>query len=248
MFAPKIKLRLRWPKKCPVGQLLLGSVLLAAGGLAASYAWDLRSSAATREMLARSQAEQIENQREAHIKMLAFELLQNSLMLRQSAFTETDEEKLQKFLIYPSLSDDALTALITSGLFVGPDDLKLLTAASTLKITMQRFENIVATVQVQMHRNIKGTGRAILRASLTDAPATKELLAAIAKLAEALDETGLFDDQPVKLKPMIESKWQFDREGDDVVWHFGGVEIGRAPGADNEGQGEATAPQPGVGN
>lgn len=191
-FSSNIQLRY-WPKKYGLWQLALGSVVAALGALSTTYAWDLRT---------------LDNQREAMIQNLAIETMWNMQLLNRNAYTESNVEELTKFVVFPTLEDDALTEFLVSGLFLDPKYSKLHEEVLVVREIKNRFNNVFDALQLIMMRSGVTREEIVeIRQKATNSPQLKELRVSLGDLADTLQDTGIFR-HGVTIKMMGEAKFR----------------------------------------
>lgn len=105
----------------------LGTILIAAGGLSATYGWNVRSSEDTRKMLMEERKQDLKSRRDNLSRVVAAEAIRNIQILDNRPYTETEGDKLSRFVPYPRLQTSAVTGAIASGIFSAGDDIELFT-------------------------------------------------------------------------------------------------------------------------
>ena len=73
----------------PIFWIIFGTVLIAVGGVLATYGWNAKTE---------------EAQKSAMVRSVAAELLVNIAVVKDPMFTETDEKKLSLFVMFPRVS------------------------------------------------------------------------------------------------------------------------------------------------
>jgi len=102
--------------------IALGTVLIAIGGLVATYGWNMRSTQETRTMLKeRTRADRNRNRAEV-LKSLGAEFSMNIERLKTPPINEIDEVQLGHFVVIPRLQTTATAAAIARGTFTDLED------------------------------------------------------------------------------------------------------------------------------
>jgi len=107
--------------------IFLGTVLIAIGGVTATYGWNKNSSSETRKIIASNQMEEMESRKSSMLKAFHAELLNNFHIITSKRINPDNDEELSKFAFYGRLESSVLSSLISSGLFVEKSDRLLLT-------------------------------------------------------------------------------------------------------------------------
>ncbi len=129
----------------PTFLILLGTVLIAVGGVVATYGWNLRSSLRTSRMLEESRARELETKRGAMVRTAMAELLMNVKVISNPIFHEEDESKLSEFVVLPRFHTEALAAMMASGLFLEERDRALFTRVADLLSKLHDCNRRMAT-------------------------------------------------------------------------------------------------------
>ncbi len=119
----------------PTIQILLGTLLLAGGGLLATYGWNAKFEA---------------DRKSAMVRSVGAELLVNSAVVRDPMFTETDDKKLSLFVMFPRVSIAVLEGAISSGLFLKEDDRPFFTRAANLRELLTQFNVHLTFTETEM--------------------------------------------------------------------------------------------------
>ncbi len=155
--------------------VLLGALLIGAGGILGTLGW-----------------RELENakRRQALLKTLAAEFMVNAAVVNDRKFHETDEAALRLFVVFPRFQTVGLAAANASGQFVGSDDRKLFTAIVSLHEQL-----IDANRRFDMAEDamLNGTpdDRARWRATLRDGRILKAIRADLASFSTLLREAGI---------------------------------------------------------
>jgi hypothetical protein len=175
--------------------IAFGTLLIALGGIVATFGWSMRSTIETRSVLEAERAATIQSQRRAMFRTLAAELSLNAEVLTNEVFHETDEAKLAKFVMLPRLQHSALESAIASGLFATQADTSLYSIIVRLLQQTQDFNNRLAEFQTLMTR---GDVRQ-LRTKFRESELLQQQFSLLLTLADALARQGLnLDEQYLK--------------------------------------------------
>jgi hypothetical protein len=120
-----------------IAQLLVGTLLVAGGGLLATHGWD-------------SWAD-LQRRRDV-IRAVAAETMLNLSIVTDPKFTEKDPNVLRQFVIYPRFQTAALDGAIASALFAGENDRKLLTHLMAVREQTIDFNQRLGFSESQMAR------------------------------------------------------------------------------------------------
>ena len=149
--------------------IVIGTILIAAGGLLATYGWNARSQEAQKSGLVRG---------------VAAELLMNLSVISDPKFTETDEEKLSQFVIFPRLQITALEAAVSSGLFLNEQDRLYLTRVVNLRELLNDFNLRLNFTELQMGNNRENI--TLHRTKLRDGKVRTQVMLKLQKLGQLL--------------------------------------------------------------
>ena len=152
--------------------IVLGTLLIAFGGLMATHGWNARS-----EMYKKN----------SMLKAVAAEYLIYETIILDPKIAETDEEKLSKFTVFPRFHTTALESAISSGLFLGEDDKELFTRAVNLHEILHEFNKRLALTEDTM-KNDK-TSIVEYRKKLRDGATRKSVINKLAKYGDLLENT-----------------------------------------------------------
>ena len=122
----------------PTLLILFGTVLIAVGGILATYGWNARTE---------------EVQKSAMVRSVAAELLMNISVINDPKFTETDENKLSQFVIFPRMQITALESAISSGFFLSERDRLFMTRVVGLHERLNGYNLRLSFTEFQMANN-----------------------------------------------------------------------------------------------
>ena len=149
--------------------IVLGILLVAMGGVVATYGWNARTEV---------------TQRNGMIRAIAAETLVNASVFRDPKFSETNEDKLKKFTLFPRMRTAALEGAIASGLFLGENDREFLTRAVNLAGLLDAFNRGLSFTEDTMSN--RASEIPSFRKKLRDGKARKHLGARLQKFGELL--------------------------------------------------------------
>jgi len=115
--------------------ILLGTLLIAIGGILATYGWNASTEAA---------------QGSAMIKAVAAEWLMNANVMNDKSISEPDDAQLSKFVMFPRTRTAALEGAIASGLFLDERDREFFTRASRLHELLTGFNQRLSFTEERM--------------------------------------------------------------------------------------------------
>ena len=150
--------------------IALGALLIAVGGVMATHGWNARTEVAQREGLVRA---------------VAAELLVNLEIVSDSKFTEKDQDKLEKFVVFPRMQTVALESAIASGLFLLESDRLLLTRLTGLRQILMDFNQRLSITETQMG-NLTAEKIYVYRVKLRDGRTRKSIENKLALLGKLL--------------------------------------------------------------
>ena len=150
-------------------QIIIGTVLIAVGGILATYGWTARTEA---------------SQKSAMIKAVAAELLINLALIDDPKIAETDEKKLSKSVFFPRMQTSTLKGALASGLFLTKRDRLFFTRASDLNELLDGFNDRLIVTQNQMMENPKNIK--IWRTQLRDGKTRKQVILKLTKFGALL--------------------------------------------------------------
>lgn len=149
--------------------IVLGTLLIAGGGLLATYGWNSRSDM---------------DKRNAIIKAVANEYLIYEAVILDKKIAETNEEELSKFVVYPRFHTTALESIVSSGLFM-EDDKELYTRAVNLHELLHELNTHFEFIENEMRaceRSIKE-----IRTIVRDGKTRKSVMLKIEKFGDLLE-------------------------------------------------------------
>ena len=147
--------------------IVLGTALIAVGGLIATYGWSIRSTADTRAMLEeRSEVDRAQRRADL-LKTLAAEFTVNARILDSPPIAEPDAAQLARFTVFPRLQTTATASAIASGIFTRPEGRPLFTALVAIQELMADFNNRLQTTETHMLRGEIASWRTKLRDGAT---------------------------------------------------------------------------------
>lgn len=150
--------------------IAIGTLLIAIGGLMATYGWNLKTSKEIKGSLEESRIHEVELQREWIIKTVFLETITNLIIIHDSKFTETDEKKLSKFVVYPRLRTAALTSVLESALFLEKRHRRFFDVVSWMIGQLNHFNHRIGLIEDIMRRAPTPERILSLRKSLRDSP------------------------------------------------------------------------------
>jgi hypothetical protein len=149
--------------------ILVGTLLIAVGGIVATYGWNAKTEAA---------------QKAGMIRAVAAELTMNLSIINDQAIVEPDDKKLSAFVMFPRMLTTALEGAISSGLFLQEKDRLFLTRAANLHELLLGFNQRLRFTEEQMATNQEmGTQ---LRTKLRDGVVRQQVSTKLKKFAELL--------------------------------------------------------------
>ena len=119
----------------PTLWIIIGTVLFAGGGLLVTYGWNAKTE---------------EGKKSAMVKSVAAEWLGNLNTIHNPMFTETDEEKLSQFVVFPRMNMTAIEGAISSGLFLKEEDRLLLTRVVNIHELLTQFNLRLNLTETEM--------------------------------------------------------------------------------------------------
>ncbi|MDI6808023.1 MAG: hypothetical protein QME66_03455 [Candidatus Eisenbacteria bacterium] len=132
--------------------IVLGTVVIAIGGIVATLGWNLRSTQNTRKMLAEARIAEIKTRRQALLSAVVAEVGHNEKTSADPRFTELDDAKLIHFTVYQRFRADALSGVLASGLFLLEDDREFFEAATDLYERIKDFDRRLDTTEDEIRR------------------------------------------------------------------------------------------------
>ena len=160
---------LRFKMTVPNLLIVLGTLLIAIGGIIATKGWHARI---------------VATQRNDIIRAVAAETLMNISVFTDPAFTKRSEEELSKFIWFPRMQTVALGGAIASGLFVGEKDRVFWTRAANLHELLADFNQRLSFTGDRMSQ--KPSEIALFRKKLRDGQVRKNLGVKLQKFGEML--------------------------------------------------------------
>jgi hypothetical protein len=143
--------------------IAIGTLLIALGGLVATYGWDMRSSMDTRRMLNERAETDRAQRRAALIRALGAECLVNTHLLETPPIDEQDPELVTKYVPYPRMHTTALTSAIASGAFASAWDREIFTSIVQIQEHLNEFNDRLNMTETQMTQGHVEMWRTTLR-------------------------------------------------------------------------------------
>ncbi len=187
--------------------IALGTLLIATGGVIATYGWDLKSSADTRAMLADRARLDFNTRRVAVLRTLAGELIVNSRILDNPPIAETDPAKLSTFAPLPRLQMTGLSSAVASGIFAGPEEQEMFAAVLGL---LDHLSDLNARIQFTETQMLRGD-IAVVRVKLRDGAIRRQTRALLADFARLLATNGVDPNERFFKAPPVPSQPQLPR-------------------------------------
>jgi len=122
----------------PNSMIILGTLLIAIGGIIATSGWNKRT---------------VVHQRNGIIRSVAAELLMNVNIWKNSKFVETDNEKLKEYVVFPRMQTAVLAGALASGLFTEEKDRLFLTRAADLNERLLSFNERLSITENIMNES-----------------------------------------------------------------------------------------------
>ncbi len=167
--------------------IILGTLFIAVGGLMATHGWNMRSDFIKKNSM---------------IKAVAAEYLVYEAVIHDKKFTETDEKKLSKFVIYPRFQTTVLESVIASGLFSGKEDKELFTRAVNLHELIQEINKRLEITESNMMANAQSIKS--WREKVRDGALRKSVLAKLVRFADLLANKYRVDFKDICFIPLEE--------------------------------------------
>ncbi len=155
-----------WPNTL----IVVGTLLIAGGGIIATHGWNERTNALQRKGL---------------IQAVAAELMVNIQVVSDPKFTETDAARLQEYVVFPRTQTIALEAAIASGQFLAPQDRLLFTRLVNLAELLAEFNNRLSITEAQT-ASLPSPDRVAFRAKLRDGKIRATIDEGLKKLGQLL--------------------------------------------------------------
>lgn len=169
------------------GAVVLGTLIATGGGLSTTYAWNLSSTAETRAMLAQAEADRLSRQREAIADQALVELGTNVLVIDSAQFGETSLVRIREHGVIPSLASESITTIVTSGLFVGPEELDVYHKALELREQLRQAEAVTGQLRAAVILSYQPSQPSSeLVASIREAPVFQQVRQGSEELGRAL--------------------------------------------------------------
>jgi len=146
--------------------VITGTVLIAIGGLLATYGWNAHAEA---------------TRRSAMIQSVAAEWMVNNSVISDEKFLATDKNELARFVMFPRTRTIALEVAITSGLFLEQQDRELFTQACRLHEQLLAFNQRLDFTEERMSAHPGEIAK--LREKLRDGVVRKQV-------AESMNQFG----------------------------------------------------------
>lgn len=122
-------------KRLKLIRVLCLAIFIAVGTLLTTQGWNERT---------------VGHQKKGIIRSVAAELMININIWKDSTFTETDDEKLKKYVVFPRMQTTVLASALSSGLFNEEKDLVFLTRAANLNENLLQFNNRLSITEDMM--------------------------------------------------------------------------------------------------
>ena len=149
--------------------VILGVIFVGLGGYIGTLGWNLL---------------QHETQRQAILRTLSAEWMVNAEISRDKKFTETDEQGLSKFVIFPRFQTTGLSATIASGLFVEEQDKLFLTLVFNLQEILADINRRLDFTEADMNEHPEKV--AIFRKGIRDGQTLRNAKSRLKQLGELL--------------------------------------------------------------
>lgn len=149
--------------------IIVGTLLIAVGGVVATYGWNARTELA---------------QKAGIVRAVAAELLMNIVVTNDRKIIETDEKKLSAFVMFPRVQTAALEGAIASGLFLEEKDRLFLTRAANLHELLLGFNQRLSFTEEKMSSDPKNAK--MFRTQLRDGAVRQQLSLKLKKFGELL--------------------------------------------------------------
>jgi len=163
-----------------IAMIVGGTLLIAIGGLLATFGWNSHADDARRHGL---------------VEQIAAELTVNLNVASDPKFVENDPEELKEYVVYPRFQIVALDAAIASGLFLENADRELLTRISGVSELLRDFNNRLNITEAQT-AGASQADRVVWRTTLRDGETRKGIDQRLKSLgALLLQEYGIKEDR-----------------------------------------------------
>ena len=178
----------------PIVYIIVGTILLAVGGVAVTYGWDLKSSAENARLLQQRWDDARNLQRAAMLRTLNATIADNFVILAAEQFTNVEESGLKNTRFYPRSLLAAFKAALPVGLFVPPEDTKLFAAMNTAVRTIEGWNNFLqlANNQLASPISLKGQLENVNRGVKTG-QSKQHVLQAMTEVNEAMSQYSYED-------------------------------------------------------
>ena len=151
--------------------IILGTCLIAIGGLVATHGWNARS-----DMIKKN----------GMLKAVAAEYLVYEAVILDTKFTETNKENLFKFVVYPRFQTIALESAISSGLFLEKEDKEFYTRAVNLHEIPHELNKRISISESSMLAN--NNSIMTTRIKMRDGNTRKSALVKLSKFGDLLEK------------------------------------------------------------
>ena len=149
--------------------IVLGALLITVGGLLATYGWNARSDL---------------TKKNAILKAVAAEYLVYEAVILDKKITETNEEELSKFVVYPRFQTIALESVISSGLFL-EEDREFYTRVVGLHELLKELNTRFTFTEREMRSNAQSIK--VMRVGVRDGKTRKSVLLKLEKFRDLLE-------------------------------------------------------------
>jgi len=146
-----------------------GTLLIAIGGIMATYGWNARTDIARKSSIVRS---------------VAAEWVVNTAVIEDEKLSGYDENKLSQFAVFPRMMTTNLGAALASGLFLHEKDRLFLTRAANLHELLLGFNQRLQFTEERMAASSKDIR--VFRTKLRDGKVRQQLLIKLTKFGELL--------------------------------------------------------------
>lgn len=149
--------------------IVAGTLLIAIGGIVATKGWNDRDFVAQRARIIRS---------------VAAEWVVNMAVLNDPKFTETKEENLVRYTVFPRMQISAVSSAVASGVFSGENDRLFLTHAAGLSEILDDFNRRLTLTEDAMRESPDTIARS--RKKLRDGRTRRDLCDKLVRFGELL--------------------------------------------------------------
>jgi len=163
-------MRIQGKMVLPNFYIILGTLLIAVGGLVATHGWNARTDVIKKNAMLRS---------------IAAEYLVYEAVILDKKITEKNEEELSKFVVYPRFQTIALESAISSGLFLEKEDKEFYTRAVNLHELLHEFNKRLTFTENEMRANPASIKT--MRIKVGDGQTRKSVLVKLEKFGDLIE-------------------------------------------------------------